>query len=368
MIVKIGDLFESHAQVLVNTVNCVGVMGKGIAKEFKKRFPYMFDEYKLLCEEKKIRPGVPYMYSNLAQQYILNFPTKDHWKSPSKLSYVIAGLDWFRAHYKEYNISSVAFPPLGCGNGGLSWSVVGPLMYSKLHDLPLDIEIYAPFGTPTEQLSEEYLKSHVSNNAVDILGEKSKKFNKYWYLLLYVVQQLNQDEYSLSVGRVIFQKVCYVLTRFGIPTGFVFRQGSYGPFSEDVKNVITVFSNANLLKERPTGSMIETVVNQNFVLNRNMFSDEELSRTEQALDLLSRIKDSHHAEMIATVLFSYDQLCLNNADSVSDEDILSYILNWKKRWRGMYENEVQDMIMSLSALGYIHPSFYNYSFSDDDLY
>jgi hypothetical protein len=93
--VLIGNLFETSMQTLVNTVNCVGVMGKGVAKTFKENYPSMFDDYKQRCEHKHVKPGVPYFYKDMLGVSILNFPTKDHWRSPSKLSDVINGLDVF---------------------------------------------------------------------------------------------------------------------------------------------------------------------------------------------------------------------------------------------------------------------------------
>ena len=110
----LGNLFESQAEVLVNTVNCVGVMGKGIALEFKKRYPQMFDEYARLCREGQILPGKPYLYTDLIGNKVLNFPTKDDWRTPSRLSYIQDGLEWFRSNYSKLGIKSIAFPPLGC--------------------------------------------------------------------------------------------------------------------------------------------------------------------------------------------------------------------------------------------------------------
>lgn len=137
--VLIGNMFESQAQTLVNTVNCVGVMGKGIAKEFKKRFPDMFRDYAERCKRGDVNPGVPYIYTDLLGNSIVNFPTKDHWRSPSKLEDVIRGLDIFADKYHEWGIKSVAFPPLGCGNGGLEWRAVGPLMYQNCRNLILTL-------------------------------------------------------------------------------------------------------------------------------------------------------------------------------------------------------------------------------------
>ena len=110
--VKIGDIFDSSADVLVNTINCVGAMGKGIAKIFKDNYPLMFEDYKKKCELNQIKTGVLYPYYEDGKVRILNFPTKEHWKSPSKLEYITNGLDWFVDNYKQLGIKSIAFPPL----------------------------------------------------------------------------------------------------------------------------------------------------------------------------------------------------------------------------------------------------------------
>lgn len=159
--VLIGNIFESRAETIVNTVNCVGVMGKGIALEFKKRFPEMAKDYKKRCDAKNVLPGVPYMYTDLFGVSILNFPTKNHWRSPSRLEDVIRGLDIFLENCDEWGVESIAFPPLGCGNGGLDWAVVGPIMYQKLSKLGIEVELYAPFGTSHRELSEEFLSQRV---------------------------------------------------------------------------------------------------------------------------------------------------------------------------------------------------------------
>ena len=157
--VKVGNIFESNASTLVNAVNCVGVMGKGLALEFKKRYPEMFRDYVARCADGMVKPGLPYLYRDLLGISILNFPTKDHWRGPSKLSYVTDGLKWFIHNYEELNITSIAFRALGCGNGGLEWSLVGPIVYGLLGNLLIDIEIYAPYGTSPELSSAEYLES-----------------------------------------------------------------------------------------------------------------------------------------------------------------------------------------------------------------
>jgi O-acetyl-ADP-ribose deacetylase (regulator of RNase III) len=136
-----GDIFESNAQVLVNTVNCKGVMGKGLALAFKQRFPDMFEVYQQECKTGKLRIGRPTLYRE-STPWILNFPTKDNWKANSKIEYLEKGLEYLVSHYKEAGINSIAFPKLGTQNGKLAWDEVGPLMVRYLSNLDINVYIY----------------------------------------------------------------------------------------------------------------------------------------------------------------------------------------------------------------------------------
>lgn len=138
-----GNIFNTKMQTIVNTVNCVGVMGKGIALVFKLRYPEMFEKYKELCQSKMIGIGKLWLYkSDSCPQWVLNFPTKFHWKYPSKMEYIEAGLQKFVGTYKEKGITSIAFPLLGTHNGGLSKVEVLSLMYKYLDGCDIPIEIY----------------------------------------------------------------------------------------------------------------------------------------------------------------------------------------------------------------------------------
>lgn len=141
-----GDIFESSLQTIVNPVNCVGVMGGGLAKEFKARYPKMFLLYKMKCDEGAIVPGALDYHAAPApwEHSILNFPTKMDWKDPSEYSYIRAGLEAFTKQYKELGINSIAFPALGAGLGGLDWHNVQLMMEKYLTPLDISIEIYPP--------------------------------------------------------------------------------------------------------------------------------------------------------------------------------------------------------------------------------
>ena len=136
------SLFDSPAKVLVNTVNTVGVMGKGIAKEFKGIYPEMFKGYQQLCEKRMLDIGDLWVYKT-PHKWVLNFPTKKHWRSPSKPEYLEAGLEKFARVYQEARITSISFPQLGCGNGELDWKTQSkPLMEKYLKGLPIEIFIH----------------------------------------------------------------------------------------------------------------------------------------------------------------------------------------------------------------------------------
>jgi len=136
-----GNIFESPAQTLVNTVNTAGAMGKGLAKEFKRLFPDMFTEYQRLCESGSLDIGKLWLYPT-KNKSVLNFPTKRHWRQPSKLEFIDLGLRTFVSVYDQARVTSIAFPQLGCGNGELDWAEVKPLMEMYLKSLPIDAYIY----------------------------------------------------------------------------------------------------------------------------------------------------------------------------------------------------------------------------------
>jgi O-acetyl-ADP-ribose deacetylase (regulator of RNase III) len=136
-----GNLFESPAQTLVNTVNTAGAMGKGLAKQYKRLFPEMFEKYQLLCESGELDIGKLWIYQT-PNKWVLNFPTKKHWRRPSEIGFVEAGLRTFVSVYDKARITSIAFPQLGCGNGELDWNDVKPLMVSFLKRLPIDVYVY----------------------------------------------------------------------------------------------------------------------------------------------------------------------------------------------------------------------------------
>lgn len=141
LIYRRTSIFESPAQTLVNTVNCVGVMGKGIARTFKEREPDMFQTYKRICHQKLLMPGKLWLWRGRGS-WVLNFPTKIHWRNPSKLEWIEQGLAKFVSAYAEQGIAEISFPQLGCGNGGLDWNDVRPMMEQYLAKVTIPVYIH----------------------------------------------------------------------------------------------------------------------------------------------------------------------------------------------------------------------------------
>jgi O-acetyl-ADP-ribose deacetylase (regulator of RNase III) len=143
-----GNLLEFDAEALVNPVNCVGVMGKGLALQFKNAFPDNFRQYKKACDAKEVRPGQMFTIATgsiLNPRYIINFPTKRHWKDPSRLKDIEAGLQALITELKDSSIKSVAIPSLGCGHGGLDWATVRPMIIEALSKVPdVDAVVFEP--------------------------------------------------------------------------------------------------------------------------------------------------------------------------------------------------------------------------------
>jgi O-acetyl-ADP-ribose deacetylase (regulator of RNase III)/uncharacterized protein YwgA len=350
---RIGDLFESHVQTLVNTVNTVGVMGKGIALEFKKRYPEMYKDYVRRCDHGEVQLGRPYVYTSLWHQWIVNFPTKDHWRSSAKLDDIIAGLRYLQMHYKQWGINSLAVPPLGCGEGGLEWRVVGPTLYRHLaeHDIP--VELYAPFGTPPDQLEPSFLAGQ-GDAAADARGVL--KVSPASIALVEILARIDAEPYHWPTGRISFQKVAYFATQAGIPTGLHYARGSFGPFAADLKRVRTKLENNGLLTERRSGRMFIVSAGPTFPDARRVYASY-LEKWEQAIervvDLLLRF-DTSKAEVAATVHFAATELEARLLRRPTELEVLSEVMHWKRRRDPpLTREQVATAIRHLHALGWI---------------
>ncbi len=352
MKVLIGDLFKSNAQTLVNTVNCIGVMGRGVALEFKEHFPDMYKDYARRCEQKEVRLGEPYLYRRATQPWILNFPTKEHWKSVSKLSDIVRGLDYLEQRYKKWGITSLAVPPLGCGQGQLEWRIVGPTLFRRLREFDIPVELYAPYGTPHKELEPAFL----GHEGVSTLSPRSK-VSPSVLALVEILARLEQEPYHWPTGRILFQKLAYFATEAGLPTGLKYRRASFGPFADDLGRLITRLVNNGLIQEQRLGKMFAVKVGPTYRDARIAFEKEmEGFETliDRVADLLVRMR-TDQAEVAATVHFVARELMSKSNRKSTEEDVLVEVMKWKSRRKPpVQKSEVAAAIRNLAILGWLN--------------
>lgn len=355
MKVLIGNIFNSEAQTLVNTVNCVGIMGKGIAAEFKKQFPEMYKDYVNRCKEKEVQPGVPYLYnSGLFPPKIINFPTKHHWRAASRIEDIEKGLEILSKEYKKWNIKSIAIPPLGCGNGQLLWESIGPLIYKYASKLDIPVEIYAPYGTPPNQLKIEFLSEESKSKKVSSGKRVLNKINPAWVALVEIVNRIEKQKYHMPVGRTIFQKIAYVSTNLGLPTGLSYQKSSFGPYSPGLDDVKKRLANAGIIQEKKLGKMFRVLPGLNYEIARNKYQDD-IKRwnkiIDKTVDLFLRL-NTDKAEVVAKVLFVKEEF--NKEDDITEKDILDEVMKWKQRRRPpLNQADVAETIRNLYILEWL---------------
>lgn len=221
-----GNLLEADTEALVNTVNTVGVMGKGIALQFKRAFPENYEAYRRACDQDEVRLGEMFVFETgrlAPPKYIINFPTKGHWRSRSRLEDVEAGLTSLASVIRDRGIRSIAIPPLGCGHGGLDWDEVRPRIEHALADLEdVDIRLYEPVGAPDPRAMPE--------------RRKQPKVTPSRAVLIELMNRYGELGYSRTLLEV--QKLAYFLQEAGEPLKLRYVKGQYGPFAHNLNKAL----------------------------------------------------------------------------------------------------------------------------------
>ncbi len=355
--VRVGDLFASEAQTLVNTVNCVGIMGKGIALEFKTRFPEMFRDYEKRCKAGQVKLGRPFLYKDLVDKWVLNFPTKDHWRSVSRLDDIVEGLRYLVAHYREWGITSIAVPPLGCGHGQLEWKVVGPTLYRYLSELAIPVELYAPHGTPADQRDDGFLVDRGANMFAVGQGLDGSRISPAAVALVAILSRINREAYHWPIGRTTFQKIAYFATECGIPTNLQYRRGSYGPFADDLKPLVARLVNHQLVAEIKRGQMLEIRPGPTYPDAREIAKPqlkEWVPIIERIADLFLRLPTTGDAEIAATVHFAAKEVARRSRGKPTELDVVDEVMLWKQKRRPPLDRTaVAGTTRNLNLLGWV---------------
>ena len=221
-----GNILDAMAEALVNTVNTVGVMGKGIALQFRQAFPDNYEFYRQACKRHEVQPGRMLVYSTNRFEnphYIVNFPTKRHWKGRSTIQDIDTGLVALVNDIRRLGIRSIAIPPLGCGNGGLDWHIVRPRIVKALEAVPeVRVLLYQSSGAPSPD------EMRVATKRPNMTPSRAA--------LVALMESYGIPGYRLTLLEV--QKLAYFLQMAGQPLSLDFAPHKYGPYAEQLNHVL----------------------------------------------------------------------------------------------------------------------------------
>lgn len=354
--VRMGDLFGSQAQTLTNTVNTVGVMGKGIALEFKKRFPKMFEDYLRRCELGEVELGKPYLFKEtMFEQWILNFPTKEGWRTRSSLPAIQKGLEYLRKHINEWGVTSLAVPPLGCGQGGLEWRVVGRALYQGLTRLDIPVELYAPYGTPHRELQIQFLDAEIEEIEIP-----DSKMPAAGVALATILERIVSQKHHYPIGRTSMRQIAYFATRAGIPTGLEFEWRSNRPHSESLGRFLTNLTNHGLVREHKNGRQYVTEPGPTLADAQLVFQDD-LRRWEKEIervaDLFLRAPSAKWAKLVTAVQYQTELLenhrRARGTDPVSEQKVIELVARKQNGKNPPTKRDILGATRTLSFLRWI---------------
>lgn len=292
-----GNLLEADADALVNTVNTVGVMGKGIALQFKRAFPQMFADYERQAKCGEIALGRVTVWSTglmTGPRYIVNFPTKGHWKARSKITDVASGLASLIDTIRELGIQSIAVPPLGCGNGGLNWDEVKPVIIAAFEDVPeVDVLIYPPGATPdAAKMTDASKKPHMTPGRAALVA------------LLRRYASVAMADPSLIES----QKLMYFLQQAGEPLRLNFQKNRYGLYADNLRHVLRVVEGHYLVGYGDGSAKVTEAERLQVLGGADVLANEVLERHPETLRRIARVVElaegfetEYGLELLATV-------------------------------------------------------------------
>ncbi len=328
---KHDDLLKQPADAIINTVNCVGIMGKGIALQFKKAFPENYRAYVKACKNNEVNIGKMFVYqmgmldANIHSKYIINFPTKKHWRSNSKIEYIEKGLnDLYDVIYK-LNIKTLAMPPLGCGNGGLDWNVVKNLIIQKLSPInDLVLYLYEP------QTSVLYTNS--------LVGNKFPKLTKVRVAICKAIERYRELDYSLS--HLEIQKLMYFFELTGETRSLEFKHQQYGPYSDKLRHILNSIDGFYIdgFKDKAHAEIHIKPEMKNKIEEAFREFPDLLCRLERLSNLILGFETPFSMELLSTVHW-----VATHEGATTRDEIISKVQSWSPRKAKLFSSDFIDI-------------------------
>jgi O-acetyl-ADP-ribose deacetylase (regulator of RNase III) len=341
---KTGDIISENAEALVNTVNCVGIMGRGIALQFKNAFPDNFKAYQAACHHGDLQPGRLFIYrtNRLSNpKYIINFPTKRHWRGKSRLSDIESGLTVLAVQIRALGIRSVAVPPLGSGLGGLNWSDVRPRIEAALRDLTdVHIIIFEPRSSEIAPVRSSEVPRITPGRAA----------------LVGLIQRYLSPLLDPFVTLLEIHKLLYFLQEAGEPLGLNYTKALYGPYAENLRHVLHAIE-GHLVSGYADGGdsptkQIELVPGaaseaQTFLEDKN----QTLARINRVADLVEGFETPIGLELLSTIHW-----VVSKEAARTEDEVVARTYAWNERKRRFSEEQIRLSLDMLAAKGWIPKS------------
>ena len=340
---RIGDILKADAEALVNTVNCVGAMGRGIALQFKNSFPENFKAYKAACNREEVQPGRMFVFETgtlTNPKFIINFPTKRHWRGKSRMEDIESGLKALTEEIQWLGIHSIAIPPLGSGLGGLNWTDVRKRIEAELHGISdIQIIIFEPNSTPIETKSRKVPTMSPGRAALVILMQR------------YLGGLMDPFVTLLEV-----HKLMYFLQEAGEPLRLRYAKAPYGPYAENLRHVLRALE-GHLVSGYADGGdapnkQIELVPGavedaKSFLSDRQ----ETVTRFNRVGELVEGFETPFGLELLATVHW-----VATRENAIAAEDVADKVYAWADRKKRFSPRQIAMAFDVLHAKGWLEDS------------
>lgn len=339
---KSGDIFQADAEALINTVNCVGVMGRGLALQFKNAFPDNFKAYAAACKRNEVQPGQMFVFDTgqlTGPRYIINFPTKRHWRGKSRMEDIETGLHALVESIRWNHISSIAIPPLGSGLGGLRWEEVRPRIEAALQPLEnVRVTIYEPSGAPTAEKMVHKREVPAMTAGRAALIELMRR---------YLGGLLDPFVTLLEV-----HKLMYFMQEAGEPLRLKYKKAPYGPYAENLRHVLNVieghlvsgYADGGDAPDKQLKLMPGAAEQASGFLKR---SPETSARFDQVADLVEGFESPFGLELLSTVHWVMKH---NTASSV--DDVVRQTYAWGERKQQFSLRQIELAVKVLREKGW----------------
>lgn len=339
-----GDILKANAEALVNTVNCVGAMGRGIAAQFKKAYPGNFNVYKEVCDRKELKPGkmLTFKTGRLTNdpKYIINFPTKRHWRGKSRMGDIQVGLDALVEEVRARDIRSIAIPPLGCGLGGLDWNDVRPRIEAAFEALPdVEVILYEPHGAPTPK---DMVKA-----------KKTPKMTPGRAVLLGLMQEYLNGLLDPTVSLLEAHKLMYFAQEAGEALRLRYQKAPYGPYADNLRHVFSVIEGHFILGYADGGDIPHKQIELQQVAveaARALLtqSPATLQRFQRVVELVEGFESPFGMELLSTVHW-----VSTREGAATDEDTIKAVHEWNERKRDFSPRQIKLARERLLQLGWL---------------